>query len=578
MRTLSKTFTTLVATGSLLFGNVTASLALDKVLEGPIEEAVPLMPVGPEFQVNTYTADTQVYPALVMDDAGNFVVAWESSAELSNGQDGDWSGIFAQRYDHTGTPLGVEFQVNTVTTGGQEHPAVAMDSDGNFVIVWESLDDETSLGIFGQRYNQFGIPVGSEFQVNTFTDDWQGYPSVAMNSDGKFVVVWHSWYQDGSSRGVFGQRYNHTGTPQGPEFQINTYTSGHQDHPRVAMDDDGAFVVVWESDGQDGSGASIYGQRYDHTGTSEGPEFQVNTTTTNYQSWPLVAMDSDGNVIVVWTSDNNPGPGDDYTVFGQRYDFTGAPVGPEFQIATGPDVYGWSVAMDDDRNAWVAFRNNDQDQRGVFVRGYDPSGTLIGSEFQVNTFTNDQQVYPAIALNQSGHATVAWSSFGQDGDSHGVFAQRYTTNRAPNCDEAIPLPPALFSNDHAYKIIQIQDVSDDDGDPVTLTVNEIYQDEAVNAAGSGFTSPDGKGIGTNAAEVRDEHVVQSNGRTYRINFTAEDELGASCSGMVFVRANPKSKFDWDWVIYDSTDTPAIGGKLVNPRLPSTNNPTTKVTP
>ena len=47
---------------------------------------------------------------------------------------------------------------------------------------------------------------------------------MASDSSGNFVVVWMSDSQDGSSDGVFGQRYASSGTPLGPEFRVNTYT------------------------------------------------------------------------------------------------------------------------------------------------------------------------------------------------------------------------------------------------------------------------------------------------------------------------------------------------------------------
>ena len=54
---------------------------------------------GREFQVNTETASSQTLPSIAMDDAGNFVVAWQSY-----NQDGSGYGIFAQMYHADGTP------------------------------------------------------------------------------------------------------------------------------------------------------------------------------------------------------------------------------------------------------------------------------------------------------------------------------------------------------------------------------------------------------------------------------------------------------------------------------------------
>ena len=106
---------------------------------------------------------------------------------------------------------------------------MASDSSGNFVVVWESYyQDGSGFGVFGQRYASTGAPLGPEFRVNTHTTISQRYPAVASDSSGNFVVVWDSSSQDGSSYGVFGQRYASTGAPLGPEFRVNTYTTGSQ--------------------------------------------------------------------------------------------------------------------------------------------------------------------------------------------------------------------------------------------------------------------------------------------------------------------------------------------------------------
>lgn len=39
--------------------------------------------------------------------------------------------------------------------------------------------------------------------------------------------------------------------PVGEEFRVNTYTPGIQSEAKVAMDADGDFVIVWESIAQD---------------------------------------------------------------------------------------------------------------------------------------------------------------------------------------------------------------------------------------------------------------------------------------------------------------------------------------
>src|SRR5262245_14982181 len=66
--------------------------------------------------------------------------------------------------------------------------------------------------------------LGGEFQVNTYTGSQQATPSVAMDANGNFVITWHS-DQDGSGTGIYAQRYDSDGNPMGGEFRVNTYTS-----------------------------------------------------------------------------------------------------------------------------------------------------------------------------------------------------------------------------------------------------------------------------------------------------------------------------------------------------------------
>jgi hypothetical protein len=99
--------------------------------------------------------------------------------------------------------------------------------------------------------------------VNTYTTDQQEHPSVASDASGNFLVAWQDRFQDGSGRGVFGQRYDSDGAAQGGEFRVNTFTTGDQRKPSASAVGTNRFVVVWESDNQDGSDEGVFGQRYD---------------------------------------------------------------------------------------------------------------------------------------------------------------------------------------------------------------------------------------------------------------------------------------------------------------------------
>src|SRR5262249_39650090 len=156
-------------------------------------------------------------------------------------------GTYAQRYAADGTPRGSEFRVDPGNSFGGGAP-VAMDPDGEFLVTWRGYYSLFALqDVFAQRYAADGTPVGSAFLVNTYTTDDQGPQSVAMDADGDFVIVWTSEYQDGSGDGVYARQFASDGTPEGSEFRVNSYTTGHQDGGRVAMDATGDFVITWDS-------------------------------------------------------------------------------------------------------------------------------------------------------------------------------------------------------------------------------------------------------------------------------------------------------------------------------------------
>jgi hypothetical protein len=245
------------------------------------------------------------------------------------GSDTEDGGIQGQRYNAAGVPQGNQFQVNSYTTDAQIAPKVAMDGDGDFVVVWHSWgspgNDSDGSSVQGQRYNPAGTAQGSQFQINSYTTDNQTWMGVAMDNEGDFVVVWWSDGSNGNdpSDSVQGRRYNSAGTAQGGEFQVNSYTTNIQRNPAVGLDSDGDFVVTWTSNGSndgDSSDYSVQGRRYNSVGTAQGSQFQVNNYTTNRQWLPAVARDSDGDFVIAWTSNGSFGNDTDwYSIQAQRF-------------------------------------------------------------------------------------------------------------------------------------------------------------------------------------------------------------------------------------------------------------------
>jgi Ca2+-binding RTX toxin-like protein len=405
----------IVADQVLMIDENSDSGTIAEWLEKPLDLSGVVSSWG-EFLVNTHTEGDQYNPSVAALSDGGFVGTW-----MLRNQDGSDYGIYGQRYSAAGNPVGDEFLVNTHTEGDQYNPSVAALSDGGFVVVWYGLGDGDDVGIYGRRYDAVGEAIGGDFQINSYADNTQGVPSVATFSNGSFIVTWQSEYQDGEQWGVFGQRYDGVGNAIGDEFSVNTYTRSGQHGSSVASLSDDGFVVTWTSDGQDGSGLGVYGQRYDSEGNESGGEFRVNTYTYDYQAGSSIAALSDGRFVVTWYSRGQDGSS--HGIYGQQYDAEGNASGGEFKVNTYTESVQThpSVTALSGSGFVVTWRSWGQDgsDYGIYGQRYSAAGNPVGDEFQVNTWTAGSQVDPAVTALSDGGFVVMWASEGQNGGIYG---------------------------------------------------------------------------------------------------------------------------------------------------------------
>lgn len=151
-----------------------------------------------------------------------------------------------------------------------------MSPTGEFFVVWDSAGsggtDDSLRSIQGRRFRADGTPVDTEVQVNTYTPSDQYTASISIGPTAEFVVVWKS---NGSSAtdddgfSVQGRWFGADGLPVGDEFQLNSYTTLEQQSASVAVGPGGGFVTIWDSGGSSGTDAvltGIQGQRFEPPG------------------------------------------------------------------------------------------------------------------------------------------------------------------------------------------------------------------------------------------------------------------------------------------------------------------------
>lgn len=456
-------------------------------------------PVGTEFRVPTTTTNNQVTwfqtpNAIAADDDGDFVVTWSGNNQLG---DVGW-GVYGRRFDKSGNPLGNEFHVNTTVSGDQRFSSVAVDADGDFVIVWSSqLQDGSGLGIYGQRYDSAGTAQGGEFRVNTQTFGDQKFPSVAMSATGEFVVVWTSNGQDADgSAGIYAQAFSSNGAVQGGEFQVHTDFASTQDFARIARNKSGDFVVTWSSFLQSGEGFEIKGQRYSSSGGAAGGEFHVNSTMAGDQRDSAVAIADDGRFVVTWSSEGQDLDGS-VGIYAQRFNGDGSTAGNEFRVAnTEANSQDFArVAMQPRGDFTVTWNADGQDGDGfaIYGREFLADGSASADEFRVNSTTTNDQMHSAIAVDRHGDYVIAWTSNFQDPDfSSGIFAQRYEVdNTAPTSSGIADVQVEVNSPNTVIDLFAaFEDAEDPDADLVYTVVGNtnLVLFDAVNVVPGNPTS------------------------------------------------------------------------------------------
>lgn len=158
--------------------------------------------------------------------------------------------------------------------------------------------------------------------------------------------------------------------------------------------------------------------------------------------------------------------------------------------------------------------------------------------YQLTSTPGVDEVLSDISVAPDGTIWVVWAQ--PDGLTAGhndvmAMSFRLDPNRAPDCAGVVPSTAGLWPADLRFAPVGLSGASDPDGDPVTLSVTAVTQDEPVNDLGDGNTAPDAQlGPDPHTVGLRAERSGTGDGRVYRLAFTASDPAGASCSGHVTV--------------------------------------------
>lgn len=283
---------------------------------------------GSEFRV---AGDLYYYafgPHVADGGSGRFVVAWSAVASYSYSYNDNVEYERVPHYearsrnvDAADLPTGNEAVVGADASLA---PKVASTATGHYVVVWPRGYATDGLEVAARRYDETGAALGEPLVVSSPSSDAQattnagaGGVDVSQSPDGGFAVVWASGGEsyggssDGSSAGLFARSYASDGQAFGEEVPLNAYTTDAQWRPASAFVDADSLVVVWQSEGQDGSDAAVVARRFARAPACGDASADGQTAATDalvvlsavvgLRSCPLCVCDADASTTVTVT-------------------------------------------------------------------------------------------------------------------------------------------------------------------------------------------------------------------------------------------------------------------------------------
>jgi hypothetical protein len=313
------------------------------------------------------------------------------------------TGLFAQS---TYAPQGLEYPLAGSLPGDQVSPQVSISGSGGYLVWQDNVTDADGLGIGARRINgnlsgSFGV-----FRVNEQSAGDQENVRVALLKDGGAAFVWQGGVA--GFQHIYARFLKGDGTFATGDRLVNTYTANHQIDPAVAVLSNSNVVVTWSSYGQDGSMYGVYAQLFSPTGDRIGSEFQVSQSTLFSQRSAAAVAFPDGGFALAWV--------------GERQ-------------ATAPISQTGLIVVTNSVPRYTA---------DILSRLFDADGAPRGNEFRVSD-SDAPCANPTIAVSTNGGMVLAWSQKNNmaNTNSWDVFVRGFDAG-------AHPVSAALQANSWAY--------------------------------------------------------------------------------------------------------------------------------
>ena len=347
-------------------------------------------------------------PRLAVDADGDVVVVW--AALDANGSD---QHVYANTYLHDagwGTAQALQM------SGTQEQPQVAMNDSGTALAVWQEMDEASVKSVVSSRYT---TATGWESPVTIGqAEDLLTVPAVGIDKAGSGIASWLDRPPEGSidlvaSRFTDGVGWSATEAVESLDGAASAFA--------IALNAAGNGLATWWQ--SDGDGHGLYSSRFDPVSGWSAAE-EIGPSDGNPGRLAL-ALAPDDNAIVVWEQDTE----ESQEIYAAHRQPDGAWGDPQRLDSLEGFASEPVVAIDADGDAVAVWLQYDGRTDSVYAAQFNPQ-TGWGPQLILETVSGPPSRWfearsPAVGVNPNGDALVVWTQF--DGENYSIYGTTFNS-------------------------------------------------------------------------------------------------------------------------------------------------------